>query len=633
MLLGKVHIRSFVIICYLIISVAVHAQDSAVVSTIRSLEKEYLNADKSRKADIELDLSEYYWQVQPEKGIEYGKRAIESYRKLNSEKVTNAYVNTAIGFYYIGKMDSCIKYTEEMLQKYGESISNRKKGVSNNILCVAYRRKGSYQKALKRGEEAIKYFELYGDSAQIAGTLDNMASIYIKWGKYEEALEYSIKSLSVFESVHDTTQMAITLFNIGSLYSLIKDNDQALKYLYKSEHYATSISYLDLMASIYNELGVIYQGTKQWEKADSFLRKSLALYKDLSRNDGIALVEQNIGSMMIDEARCKDGKEYLLKSLSFFKSVNSIEDIMEVYIDLGRAYACMTMYDSAAYYLNKAVAKADEIHNVNLKIKALENLQHIYFLSRDFQKAFLTQNSFYKIKDSLRSADMEVKLTELTRKYNLEKAENETKIWKNQQQIEASKNRVLLILSISLILFILLASFFVWQRRKKEKEIIRLRAEKEEILKKEMQEKMYFQSKQLTTHALNMLQKNELLQSLQMNIDRIREKAKDEVKPELRTLNNQIRNHLKGEKDWDLFKMYFEQINTGFFEKLREINPDLTSNDLRLIALIKLNMNIKEVASVLNLSPNSVKNARYRLRKKLKLDAQDDLFDFVNSIG
>ena len=60
MLLGKVHIRSFTIICYLIISVAVHAQDSAVVSTIRSLEKEYLNADKSRKADIELDLSEYY---------------------------------------------------------------------------------------------------------------------------------------------------------------------------------------------------------------------------------------------------------------------------------------------------------------------------------------------------------------------------------------------------------------------------------------------------------------------------------------------------------------------------------------------------------------------------------------------
>ena len=610
-----------------------NAQDSALVAKIAALEQEYPNASSHRKAVIELSLSEYYWTVQPQKGVEYGRKAIESFGKFKNDSIANSYVNTAICFYYMGEMDSCIFYVEEMLDLKGVHFSNRKLGISQNILCVAYRRNGQYERALEHGQEAIHNFEICGDSLQIAGTLDNISLIYRNWGKYEEALTYSIKSLKIFEQMKDTYNTASTLFNIGDLYMELKNYDETLHYFSKSRILAEKIKDYYFLADIYNSMGVLYKNQEELDSAKLFFNKSLFLYNGLSNSDGVALVQQNIGSVLVVEGNYRQGVSFLRKSEKFYEGVNSIENVTDIFIDLGRAYAFLHQNDSSLYYLKNALKNSMEIHNVNLHIKALSALYDVSLMQKDFKNAAKYQAEYYNLKDSLRSSEVELKMLELNKKYNLEKTQKEALQWKRQQQEEASRSRLFIMLFVGLLLFIILASYFVWQRRKKDREIIALRQERNRILKEEMEQKMRYQSKQLTTHALNMLQKNTLLQSLQEDIDRIGQKAKKEVKPELRSLNHKIKTHLKGEKDWDLFKMYFEQINKDFFKALYDINPDLTSNDLRLLALIKLNMNIKEVASVLNLSPDSVKNARYRLRKKLGLNPKDDLFEFVNGLG
>jgi len=93
-----------------------------------------------------------------------------------------------------------------------------------------------------------------------------------------------------------------------------------------------------------------------------------------------------------------------------------------------------------------------------------------------------------------------------------------------------------------------------------------------------------------------------------------------------------LKQGLNVDKDWDLFKLYFEQTNERFFDELKKINPGLTGNDYKLCALMKLNMSVKEMASVMNISADSLKNARYRLKKKLKLQADDKLNIFIGNI-
>jgi DNA-binding CsgD family transcriptional regulator len=88
---------------------------------------------------------------------------------------------------------------------------------------------------------------------------------------------------------------------------------------------------------------------------------------------------------------------------------------------------------------------------------------------------------------------------------------------------------------------------------------------------------------------------------------------------------------LESEKDWDEFRMYFEKVHSSFFEKMKQQHPDLTQSDLKLCALISLNLSMKEMAELMGISPESVKMARHRLRKKLNLATEDNLTEFIAS--
>ena len=184
---------------------------------------------------------------------------------------------------------------------------------------------------------------------------------------------------------------------------------------------------------------------------------------------------------------------------------------------------------------------------------------------------------------------------------------------------------------------IVITSYILRRKRTKqlhetEKKLLAIELEKNQVEQQQLTEDIEHKTKQLTTHALNMMQKNKLLQEVNGSIADI-VKNPDNLENSFRKLKRQINRSVKADDDWEVFKMYFEQINSSFFEKLREINPDLTTHDLRLCALIKLNLNIKETAAVLNLSPNSIKSARYKLRKRLSLKTEDDLSDIIQNIG
>ena len=93
-----------------------------------------------------------------------------------------------------------------------------------------------------------------------------------------------------------------------------------------------------------------------------------------------------------------------------------------------------------------------------------------------------------------------------------------------------------------------------------------------------------------------------------------------------------LQKGLNRNKDWKDFDTYFESLNKNFYLRLKEISPDISPNDLKICALIKLNLSIKEMAVILSISPDSVKTARYRLRKKLSLQTEDNLTDFILSL-
>jgi len=98
-----------------------------------------------------------------------------------------------------------------------------------------------------------------------------------------------------------------------------------------------------------------------------------------------------------------------------------------------------------------------------------------------------------------------------------------------------------------------------------------------------------------------------------------------------RAIINKINFDLKDEENWEHFTQYFEKVHTDFTKTVLKQFPNITPNELRLMALLKMNLTSKEIANMLNITADGVKKARQRLRKKMELTPEDSLEALVTS--
>ncbi len=148
----------------------------------------------------------------------------------------------------------------------------------------------------------------------------------------------------------------------------------------------------------------------------------------------------------------------------------------------------------------------------------------------------------------------------------------------------------------------------------------------------QLQDQIEYRNKQITTHTLNIIQKNETLLGLKSKLEGVLKHADPKATVEIKRTIKFIDESFKLDKDWEDFKLYFEQIYTGFYAKLKINYPDLTNHELKHCALIRLNLSIQECASILGISPESIKVSRTRIRKKVDAESGVGLTEFILSL-
>jgi DNA-binding CsgD family transcriptional regulator len=183
-----------------------------------------------------------------------------------------------------------------------------------------------------------------------------------------------------------------------------------------------------------------------------------------------------------------------------------------------------------------------------------------------------------------------------------------------------------------LVTILILVRYLI--RRKLEiRERQRTEEKEQEMIKqrnKKLRSDLSFKSRQLATSALSMAKKNESLLEIKKKLSSQKEKLGTRY-PD-RYFNEIIRKideGVTGDDEWKVFEHNFNLAHETFLHQLKDEYPDLTPNDLRLCAFLRINLASKEIASLLGISVRGVENHRYRLRKKLNLAAEDDLAEFL----
>jgi DNA-binding CsgD family transcriptional regulator len=129
-----------------------------------------------------------------------------------------------------------------------------------------------------------------------------------------------------------------------------------------------------------------------------------------------------------------------------------------------------------------------------------------------------------------------------------------------------------------------------------------------------LQEKLAINQRELASSTLYIAQKNELLSSLKSQIRDWKKQYPGKGLPEIEST---LQNNLYLDDDWNKFKIHFEQVHPNFFEELQTKHPTLTKNEQRLSAYFHINLSTKEIATLLNIDPASVRRAKTRLLKKM----------------
>jgi DNA-binding CsgD family transcriptional regulator len=156
-----------------------------------------------------------------------------------------------------------------------------------------------------------------------------------------------------------------------------------------------------------------------------------------------------------------------------------------------------------------------------------------------------------------------------------------------------------------------------------QEELEKLRNEK---LESEIQAK----DKELASATMHLINKNGFIDQTKNHLNSIIKKSKNqEVKSEIEKVINSIDKNIAGDKDWEQFEIHFDQVHGDFMNRFKKQYPDLSPQEIKLSAYLRMNLSSKEIAYLMNISTRGIEIARYRLRKKMQLERTANLQEFI----
>ncbi|MBO0331743.1 tetratricopeptide repeat protein [[Muricauda] lutisoli] len=478
-----------------------------------------------------------------------------------------------------GNFDKSIGLYDDVMQ----TALNMKSGIriaeTNREIATIYMDKGVYELGIKymlaglRGLDSLKkpYLRQRADMLVGVGRIESLR------GNDKAALEPLMEGLGIFEALENHLWECITHTEIGYVHLGLDSIDKAIEHFNKSLEISISSGRKGFEAICYHNLGLANRKKGNLEAAEQFLKKSIALGKTTANNSISSLNE--LGSLNLEKNVPKESIKYHTEAIQLADSINSLVELKDGY--KGR---------SLAYELNG---------------------QH--------QKALEDKKQFIILNDSIFNSTKSQQIEELRTIYETEKKEQQIALLEQEAKVDKLQKYLL---GGGLGLSVLVFGFGFYGVRQKLK---RNKAEKAKV-----DAELEFKKKELTTHALHLAKKNEVLESLKQKAEVL--KKEESVASGYQSLIRSIDFDLQDDNNWKNFSRYFEEVHSDFNSNVKARFPEVTSNELRLLALLKMNLSSKEIANILNISNEGIKKARYRLRKKLNIPTEDSLQDLVLSL-
>ncbi|SIS94019.1 hypothetical protein SAMN05421788_102211 [Filimonas lacunae] len=470
-----------------------------------------------------------------------------------------------------------------------------------------YTRRNNLPKAQQYLEEALELAHLRRLKYLEPVMLHLVGNNAYKQDRYATGLEKLLRAHTLMENLgyEYFPDMAQYLFDLSyAFFYYYEDLPEALRYVKEAMQHPMPSAITDI--SCYNILGLIYRVTGEARLSDSCFM--VALHKAEAAQDTtyIGDVSGNIGYNYMGAGRLDEAEQYMQKDHQISVLKQNWTSACLSSMSLSSIALLRKKPEQSLYY----IAECRNLVNAqkpNMQLKSLYTIY--YFMYMNLCKTLrmqgnstalipaldsmaLYKDSLFHSRESREKATVQIKLIKENNLYQLELLRSEEK-----------KN---ILLRNALIIICVLAIVVAVQTA------LRLKRDN-----KNNEEK-------LLEYANILVEKNQLIEKVKEEILQLK-KQPEQATQNVEAIFKELRTHtILSEDDWLRFKQLFEKVYKNFFSNITQHIPGITQSEIRLLALTKLGLSTKEMADMQGVAADSIRKARYRLRKKIELQAKED---------
>jgi len=617
------------------------------------------SASGKERAELLLLLSRRNLSDNPEKSLLYARQAETIARSKKSKiLISNALKIQGDALFALDSLNaSAIAYslaaeTEELLSpQRPDSLMRRLSDAG-----YAFQEMGLFDKALDYFQHALPISRGQNDSVEIASNLSNIGVSLKMLGRYGEAIGAFNQALELDAALVSESDMALDYNNIGMVYQAWHQYDRAIEFFTKALEIDERLGNRHKLSTRWSNIGQVYLAWGKIPEAIDYFNKALAIDREMNATSKIAIRLQGIGLTYLSLKEYQKAIDYFKESYQTFNSLGLKFQSAIILAHIGDASLAMSDEKEAESFYQQSLKLSQSIDLKPTIIAAAKGLYGLYKNQGNYRKSLEYFEIFKIAEDSVFSEASARQINEFKIRYETEKKERENQLLTKDIQIKIRNQWFLMTVVIALI-FLSIALIYAFRLKKrsfiqsralyeKESELSKLKIDQVEQQNHHLQEVLFAEEEirrlqiqsleqknhELTSATMLIANKNEIFEKLKKLASEIEDKPLNGNREIVKSIFREIERQTDIESQWDQFKIHFESVHKSFFTKLHKNNPALTQTDLQLCAYIKLNMATKEISKLMNITPESVNTHRYRLRKKIKLQAEETLDDFLHSL-
>ncbi|EAY27384.1 tetratricopeptide repeat protein [Microscilla marina] len=594
------------------------------------------------------------------------KKAFEFLKKVSTSKEQDLVKLKVKIHNNLGNVYSNTGNFAEAQKHYLEALelsTQKKHQVSIYINLIQINRNlADYGQALLYSKKALELAKEISDASNIADIYRLQGQVYEFQSVHEEALKLYNQALEIHSKLGDTTKLLYSLTGIASVYTKLEKYEQGLKLYNKALSMAVKVSHKAFEMNIKSNIAVLYFADKDYQKSLEVYNEALMYFekKGMLHQQGTSL--HGVGSIYFEQQQYQKALSHYLKAYSIFKQINDKYYKAYVANDVSKVMTRLKRYPKSREYASEAVKIAEQL---NAKDILLESYRHQYVLDSlqgDFFGALKNHQKHSRIRQELNDIKKAKQTAFLRVNYGLKEKEELLKAKGKENKLLQEQNRYkqiqVLFLAVGMGVLCLGAVWLRWlikNNHKKNEQLLKFKNTEKQLLQQQLKykeiegqilhqqletdqheqlvirEKLETKDHELTKQSLYLIQYTQLLEVALKEIQEMIKLNDSPAKTRLKDLAKRIKKEFSRRSPWENFTQTFEMAHPNFYKRLRQRFPDLTEYDLKLCALLRLGFESRELASILNITLDSAKKARFRLRKKMKISEQD-LSGFMRDI-